>query len=324
MIVEVDEIYSSELHLYSPISRYNNDIVMSCENGSIVRLHQDKSSESVGEYQLDKIFTIGGQSYGISMDDNNENRVYIADMAHQAILIREYKSNVDGEAIDGNEDGSQEVEGSTINEIIKEYNKEPFIGPNNLVISKNGDRIYFTDSGPWGETSIQDSKGSVYMIDKESGLITPLSYSCLAHPCGMVLSKDERFLYVCETGRNRILRFYLKDSCTFKYTVFYQFNGRYGPTSITEHSESSNLYVSLYEYRDFDSNGIIEVINTDGNKIFRYVVQGYPQLTYLIFNSNLMNSMIAVDQSDRTTVFSFDVKDNQSLEKSDKDRQSQY
>lgn len=161
-------------------------------------------------------------------------------MAHQAILIREVAS-------EGKNNESQE--GSVTNQIAKEFEGEPFLGPHSIVITKNSEKIYFSDSGPWGETSIQEPRGSIYMIECDPGNITPLAFNCLAYPSGICLSKDEKFLYVCETGRNRLLRFVLKDGCSFRFTVFYQFNGRYGPTAIASHPESGNLYVAMFEFK---------------------------------------------------------------------------
>lgn len=89
----------------------------------------------------------------------------------------------------------------------------------------------------------------MYLIECDPGNITPLAYACLAHPSGLCISKDEDFLFVCETGRNRLLRFILNEKCDFRFTVFYQFSGRYGPTAITTHPESGNLYVALFEFK---------------------------------------------------------------------------
>ena len=61
----------------------------------------------------------------------------------------------------------------------------------------------------------------MYLIETDPGNITPLAYKCLAHPTGIALSKQEKFLFVCETGRNRLLRFMLNDSCAFRFSVFY-------------------------------------------------------------------------------------------------------
>ncbi len=38
--------------------------------------------------------------------------------------------------------------------------------------------------------------------------IRPIILRCLAAPSGLAFSNDEKVLYVAETGKNRILRFY--------------------------------------------------------------------------------------------------------------------
>ena len=45
------------------------------------------------------------------------------------------------------------------------------------------------------------------MIDLEGQFIRPLALNCLAYPCGIALSSDERIIYVSETCKNRVLRF---------------------------------------------------------------------------------------------------------------------
>ena len=45
------------------------------------------------------------------------------------------------------------------------------------------------------------------MIDIDAQFIRPLALNCLAYPSGIVLSQDEKIIYVSETKKNRILRF---------------------------------------------------------------------------------------------------------------------
>jgi hypothetical protein len=64
-------------------------------------------------------------------------------------------------------------------ELVKEYEGMPLLGPNSLMLSLNMsimkknyhfylDALFFTDSGPFGETSLENCKGSVYMIDLDA------------------------------------------------------------------------------------------------------------------------------------------------------------
>ena len=77
-------------------------------------------------------------------------RIYIADMAHQAVLIREIAQP------------EEAMNESITNEIAKEFESEPLNGPNSIAITRNSERIYFSDSGPWGETSIQEATVAFY------------------------------------------------------------------------------------------------------------------------------------------------------------------
>jgi len=50
---------------------------------------------------------------------------------------------------------------------VKDYEATPFLGPHSLVYSNFLNCLYFTDSGPFGETGIENPKGSVFKIDLE-------------------------------------------------------------------------------------------------------------------------------------------------------------
>lgn len=121
-------------------------------------------------------------------------------MAHSSLYVKE-----------------MEDKSNTINELATGFEGEPFIGPHSLALSEDGskwslftlDSLYFTDSGPWGETSIENPRGSVFVIDVQLGMVRPLALNCLAYPSGLALAQNDKVLYVCETGKNRILRFNL-------------------------------------------------------------------------------------------------------------------
>ena len=92
--------------------------------------------------------------------------------------------------------------------LIKSFEGVMLLGPHSIVMANLSQTLFFTDSGPFGETSLGNAKGSVFQLELEPYTkITPLTLRCLAQPTGLALSKDENLLYVCETGKNRILRF---------------------------------------------------------------------------------------------------------------------
>jgi hypothetical protein len=48
--------------------------------------------------------------------------------------------------------------------------------------------LFFTDSGPLGESSVENPTGSLFAIDLSVSMLKPIIYSKLAHPCGLALN----------------------------------------------------------------------------------------------------------------------------------------
>lgn len=93
--------------------------------------------------------------------------------------------------------------------------------------------------------------GSVFVVsDGVNRILRPLAYSCLANPTGCTLSPNEDALYVTEQAANRVLRFCQKPAGVWHYTVFYQFSGRLGPSSIVCDPQRNVLYVARPEVSD--------------------------------------------------------------------------
>ena len=55
-------------------------------------------------------------------------------------------------------------------------------------------KMYFTDSGPFGETSIENRVGSLFVYKFEEKSLTALCHRELAYPCGLVIDPEENFL----------------------------------------------------------------------------------------------------------------------------------
>jgi sugar lactone lactonase YvrE len=132
-------------------------------------------------------------------------------------------------------------------------NLERFKGPNDLIIDSKGN-VYFTDQG---QTGITDPTGKVYRVSPDGKLDILLSNG--ASPNGLVLSRDEGFLYVAMTRANQVWRLPLhKDGTTSKAGVFFQSFGNSGPDGLCLDEEGS-LFIchpSLGSVFVVDSNGI--------------------------------------------------------------------
>ena len=89
--------------------------------------------------------------------------------------------------------------------------------------------------------------------------------------------------YVCETLKNRVLKFYINKQRNFLFTVFYQFSGKLGPTAVAT-NQDDYLFVSRYEYSDICSEGEIAIISPKGQYVRSLVLPGYPEINGLQFS----------------------------------------
>ncbi|GLE06154.1 hypothetical protein PINS_up015365 [Pythium insidiosum] len=170
----------------------------------------------------------GGEPLGAQLDANR--RLHVADCAHAAIL------RVDDRGQPG--------------VMVKAYEEKPFRGPTSVAFGEHG-AIYFTDSGPFGETTLERPRGSVYCIaPSPSGgqVLRPLVHECLAHPsCLAVNPSEPRVLFVTELMANRLLRLAQRPANTHHISVFHQFSGGMGPSCVAC-DRRGFLYVGHYDF----------------------------------------------------------------------------
>jgi gluconolactonase len=143
--------------------------------------------------------------------------------------------------------------------IVDHYQGQRFNGPNDLIFDSNGN-LYFTD--PHG-SSAENPNGRIYCVSS-SGEMTCLA-SGLAFPNGLALSPDEKYLFVADTRKNRILR-YVLDPPVRSY-LFSQLSGGWGPDGIA-FDMAENLYVAQY------GGGAVIVLNRKGELVERIAVGG--------------------------------------------------
>lgn len=106
-------------------------------------------------------------------------------------------------------------------------NTESFKGVNDLAISARGD-IYFTDQG---QTGLHDPSGRVYRLDSDGRLNQLLSN--VPSPNGVVLSPDEKFLFVAATRANCVWRMPVQiDGSVSKAGQFFTSYGPSGPDGL--------------------------------------------------------------------------------------------
>ncbi|KAF5710992.1 transcription factor [Fusarium globosum] len=186
---------------------------------------------------------------------DSAGNLYIVDVPYGRILKIDGEKNVsvactwDGEpnGLVGTADGDLLVadykqgilsfspETGKIGPKLTRKNLERFKGPNDLIVDSKGN-LYFTDQG---QTGMTDPTGRVYRLSPDGRLDTLLANG--PSPNGLVLSRDERFLYVAMTRANQVWRLPLHaDGTTSKAGVFFQSFGNAGPDGLALDEEASS------------------------------------------------------------------------------------
>lgn len=121
---------------------------------------------------------------------------------------------------------------------LERRNSERFKGVNDLVFDSRGN-LYFTDQG---QTGLHDPTGRVYRLGADGRLDMLLSN--VPSPNGIVLSNDERFLFVAATRGNCVWRMPLMpDGSVSKAGQFFTSQGPSGPDGLAM-DEADRLFVA--------------------------------------------------------------------------------
>lgn len=144
------------------------------------------------------------------------------------------------------------------------YLGEKFNRPNDLAFDKYGN-LYFTDPKSYDKNLLD---GRIFMIEKKSKKVI-LIWDCLAFPNGIAFSKDGKNLFVCESAKNRILKFdVMKNGRIKNQTVFIELPG--GDPDGIAFDIKGNLYVAHFGGQAIivisPSGEIIKKIQTPGKK----------------------------------------------------------
>ncbi len=116
---------------------------------------------------------------------------------------------------------------SSLRPFLTHKNSESFKGLNDLFIASNGD-VYFTDQG---QTGLHDATGRVYRKSKDGRL--DLLLSNVPSPNGIVLSLDEKVLFVAATRGNCVWRApIMRDGSVSKVGQFFTSHGPSGPDGL--------------------------------------------------------------------------------------------
>jgi len=186
---------------------------------------------------------------------DKDGTLYVTDFAHGSVLAVQLDT------------GDQES-------LVGVYEDKPLKGPNTITQDKFGN-FYFTDSGPFGQTGLDNPTGSLFTITNSptGQILKPLALETLAYPAGVAVSPNGKFIYVAEQMKNRVLRFFQKPEGVFHSSVFCQFSGGVGPNAIAIDSKG-NIYVAQYDVAAAGNEGKIYVLGSNGEVKSNIVVAG--------------------------------------------------
>jgi sugar lactone lactonase YvrE len=275
------QVLATHTHaITSPTFGPSGDLFTISTSGDIYRYVG--SLEYENDLQVESWGDSSGQPFGLvfgaATPNNPSGAAFICDAAHQALFKITRTEGEDG------------VPRQQIEPYVREYEQAQFLGPNSLCLARSTGTLYFTDSGPFGETSLQNPRGSVFAISSSPQLLIPLCLHTLAHPCGVALSPDEKNIYVAETAMNRVLRFSQHPPGVFHCSVFHQLSGRFGPTALAVR-ENGDLFVAHFDFADNAENGKILVLDCEGEVSYSIMVPG-PEVTGLCLTPNQSNLLI--------------------------------
>jgi len=195
--------------------------------------------------------------------------------------------------------------------LIRDYEGNPLIGPTSLVYNSEDNSILFCDGGFFESTSLSNQKGSVYHVDLEAKTTVPILDKCLAYPADIIYEGIIGTGYVAETFANRILRITENPQGIFHTNVFYVFNGRVGPTALTN-DDQGNLYVSRFEYQNKNEsiNGLISVLNKDGYLIGELELPKMSEITGMYIPKKYIDESKELENNIKTNVYLYFTEKN--------------
>ena len=178
-----------------------------------------------------------------------------------------------------------------------------------MILSEKNNSLFFTDSGPMGETSVESPSGSVFAIDLSVSMLKPIIDGKLANPSGIALNAEENMIFVAETGLNRILRIVCHESGVYHTSVFHQFSGRFGPTALAMNPDGK-LYVARYDFKECSKNGLITVLNPEGGIEEELTLNDCSEITGLYF-SNVQEDILYATESSTNSLLKIQVNSAQ-------------
>ncbi|MFC2084236.1 SMP-30/gluconolactonase/LRE family protein [Bacteroidota bacterium] len=184
-----------------------------------------------------------------------------------------------------------------VSKFIPGYKKEPFNRPNDLVFDKNGN-LYFTDPKSYDENKID---GRLFFYNSSEDQIYQLADS-LGFPNGIAISPYDNKLYVCESLRERILRFSIKNEKVTDKEIFIVLPG--GDPDGIAFDVKGNLYAAHF------GSGIVYVISPQGEIIQQIKTPGQKPSNIEFGGPYLKTLYLTEDETNAVYKMEFEIPGN--------------
>jgi len=181
---------------------------------------------------------------------------------------------------------------------IVAYQGEPLINPNDLAFDPLGN-LYFTDPGKYDTAKFQ---GRIFRVNSANQELTLLD-SGLAFSNGIAFSPDGQSLLVCESIKQRILKYALdEDGLLGEPSVFVTLPG--GEPDGIAFDVKENLYVAHF------GGGAIYVISPEGEIIQKIVTPGSKPSNVEFGGKDMKTLFVTEDQTNAVYATQMDIPGN--------------
>jgi len=142
------------------------------------------------------------------------------------------------------------------------YMKKKFNRPNDLAFDQNGN-LYFTDPKSYNRDTLD---GRVFMVKHDTKEVVRVEEN-LGFPNGITFSKDFKYVFVCESAKQCILKYERDEKGKLiKQKTFVELPG--GDPDGIAFDEKGNLYAAHF------GGGAVYVIDPDGKILYRMKTPG--------------------------------------------------
>ncbi|KAG9393193.1 putative strictosidine synthase [Carpediemonas membranifera] len=165
---------------------------------------------------LHELKKTNGQPVGLSIvSDERQTIIFVADVAHQAILHLELANH--GE--------------HNLTTFVDEYEQSSLLGPCSVTCHPDTGMLFFVDRGPAGAAPLFGPNASLFGVSKDEGILRCMIRSHLTASCVAVM--PDRSLFIAEGPANRIIRGIPGErDVQVSFTVWKQLEGSSGPRAI--------------------------------------------------------------------------------------------